>query len=376
MSQVLLAGGGTGGHLYPALALAAALEEESGAIRVHFAGARRGVEARVLPSRGLPHTLLPLEPLRRDRIWRNWRLLPAMLRSFTGLRRLFRAFRPGLVVGTGGYVSGPACIWALQERIPVALQEQNSWPGFTTRLLARWARQIHLGFPEAAQHLRPGKRTQVFTLGNPIAPPDPSLDRHACRRDFGLQPDSVVVLVVGGSQGARAINGILLEALAGVHSGSLTPRPPGLEILWATGPSHLQRVQLTLAPLALDWVHLQGYIDPMPPALAAADVALSRAGAMTTAEFLAWGIPMVLVPLPTAAADHQTHNARALEAAGAARLLEESSLTAARLWDGLCALCTDEDARLGMAQAARARARPDAARAIARELLTLVEVDR
>jgi UDP-N-acetylglucosamine--N-acetylmuramyl-(pentapeptide) pyrophosphoryl-undecaprenol N-acetylglucosamine transferase len=374
MSHVLFAGGGTGGHLYPALALATALREARPDVAIHFAGARRGVEARVLPEQGVPHTLLPLEPLRRERPWQNWRLVPAGLQSLRGLARLFRSFRPQLVVGTGGYASGPACAWALLRRVPVAVQEQNSYPGLTTRLLARWARQVHLGFPEAAAHFRPGRRTEVFTLGNPIRPPDPQLDRTASRLAFGLAPESLVALIVGGSQGARAINEALITAVERVDRGELPPANRGLQILWATGPAHFDAVSARLSALGdASWVRAVAYIDDMPAALAAADVAVSRAGAMATAELLAWGIPAVLVPFPYAAANHQAHNAAALADAGAATNLPEPQLTAERLWSELLTLAADGARRAEMAGRARERARPHAARDIAERLLTLVE---
>ena len=369
---VLFAGGGTGGHLYPALALGAALRAERPDVGVHYVGAQRGVEARVLPQQGVPHTLLPLEPLQRDRIWRNWKLLPAMTGAFAGLARLFVRLRPDLVVGTGGYASGPACMFAVLTAVPVALQEQNSHPGFTTRLLSRFARQVHLGFPEAAPHLRPGKHTEILALGNPIRPPDPGLSQAVCRREFGIAEDAVVLLVVGGSQGARALNEALLGALEASSRGELPPLPAQLEILWATGPAHLEAVRARIAPLRdARRVHALGYIEAMPHALAASDVALSRAGAMATAELLAWGVPMVLVPLPTAAADHQTFNAQALAAAGAALHLPERELTPGRLWQELLALAGDDVRRAALAAAARGRARPDAARDIARNLLRL-----
>jgi UDP-N-acetylglucosamine--N-acetylmuramyl-(pentapeptide) pyrophosphoryl-undecaprenol N-acetylglucosamine transferase len=372
MRHVILSGGGTGGHLYPALALGAALQELDPSIRIHYVGARRGVEARVLPAQGVEHTLLPLQPIQRDRVWRNWRLLPAMAGTLGGLAGLYRRLRPALVVGTGGYASGPACMWAVLRGIPVALQEQNSHPGFTTRVLSRWARQVHLGFPEAGALLKPGPHTEVLSLGNPIRPPDASLERGACRSRFELSQDAVVLLVVGGSQGARAVNEALLGALEGVARGQLAPRPERLEILWATGPAHIDSVRRRLEPLGLGWVRVHGYIDAMPEALAAADVAVSRAGAMATAELLAWGRPMLLVPLPTAAADHQTHNARALQDAGAAVMLVERELTPAALWDEVLSLTADDARRGRMEAAARERARPHAAREIAERLHTLL----
>ncbi|HEY0305257.1 MAG TPA: undecaprenyldiphospho-muramoylpentapeptide beta-N-acetylglucosaminyltransferase [Longimicrobiales bacterium] len=372
MSRVLFAGGGTGGHLYPAIALAEALQRDHANVDVHFVGALRGVEARVLPNEGKPHTLLPFQPLRRSRIWENWQLVPAMMRSANGLRRLFHEFKPELVVGTGGYASAPACMWALMHRIPVAVQEQNSHPGLTTRTLSRWASQIHLGFPEARRYIKPGKHTEVTSLGNPIRPPDHTIDRATARATFGLQPDSVVVLVVGGSQGSRAINEALLSAIAQASNrqGGHAPR---LEVLWATGPTHIESINSRLPESVKPWVKTVGYITNMTHALAAASVAISRAGAMGTAELLAWGIPMVLIPLPTAAADHQTHNARAIAEAGAATMLVERELTPERLWQELDRLITDEALRNQMRAAALDRARPQAAEDIAQRLAQLLE---
>ncbi len=371
MSRVIFAGGGTGGHLYPALNIAAAMRAARPELETVFVGAKRGVEARVLPEKGVDYRLLPLQPIHRSRVWRNWRLLPSLLGSVWGLARLTARGRPALVVGTGGYASGPACGWAVMTGIPVALQEQNAFPGLATRWMSRFARQVHLGFPEAAEHLRPGKGTEVHNHGNPIAPPEPEADRSEARRFFGLRPDSTVLLVVGGSQGSRAINEALLEALEGVAEES---RPEELEILWATGPAHIDPIRARLEAAGLtDWVHAVGYIDAMPNALAGADLAVSRAGAMGTAELLAWGIPAILIPLPTAAADHQSHNARALEEAGAALAVPESELTAGRLWTEISELAGNGAQRTSMAERATERARPDAARRIAQDLLRIVE---
>ncbi|MGQ0813332.1 MAG: undecaprenyldiphospho-muramoylpentapeptide beta-N-acetylglucosaminyltransferase [Gemmatimonadota bacterium] len=368
MTKVLFAGGGTGGHLYPALALADALSRERGDVEPHFVGAQRGVEAQVLPAEKRPHTLLPFEPLRRSRVWENWKLVPSLLKSTLGLRRLFRDLRPRLVVGTGGYASAPACLYALSKGVPVAIQEQNSHAGLTQRTVGRWARQVHLGFPEARKDIKPGKHTEVFALGNPIRPPDARIHRESARREFGLRPDSSVILITGGSQGSRAINEAAIQAIRAVQA-----IPANIEILWATGPAHIAAINAALPDIAKSWVKTHGYITNMPAAMAAADIAISRAGAMATAELLAWGIPMILIPLPTAAADHQTHNARALADAGAALMLPEKEMTPEALWTQVQALATDTDWRARMKAAALLRAKPHAARDIARQLARLLD---
>lgn len=369
--RVVFAGGGTGGHLYPALALAEALQKRDPTAEILFVGAKRGIEARVLPERGIPHRLLPLEPLRRARPWENWRLAPAMILSYAGIRRVFRHFRPHLVVGTGGYASGPVVGYAILARVPTALQEQNSFPGLVTRMLAPRTRQLHLAFPEARKYLRPGKKTEVFEFGNPIRPPDPAADRGVARGVFALG-SGTVALVVGGSQGARAINEALLADLRAVAEGRLPARPAGLEILWATGPRHFDSVAERMRPLGLgDWVHLEPYIQDMPSALAAADVAVSRSGAMALAELCAWGIPSILVPFPHAAANHQVHNAQALADAGAARMVLEGELESGKLWNQLLAMSENPGLRGEVAAAALARGHPDAADRIVEALSRL-----
>jgi UDP-N-acetylglucosamine--N-acetylmuramyl-(pentapeptide) pyrophosphoryl-undecaprenol N-acetylglucosamine transferase len=370
--RVLFAGGGTGGHLYPALALAEAFKRLDPATEVMFIGAKRGVEARVLPEKGVPHVLLPLEPIRRQKPWQNWRLVPAMLGAATGLRSVFRTFRPNLVVGTGGYASGPAVAWGVMNRVPTALQEQNSYPGFVTRTMSGRVRQLHLAFPEARRYLKPGRHTDVFEHGNPIDPPDLALDRAAARARFGLG-EGTVCLVTGGSQGARSVNEALLGALRGVADGRLPAPPPGFQILWATGPGTHPMVTEKMAQIGSpSWVHVLPYIQDMPGALASADFSIARAGAMTLAELCAWGIPSILVPFPHAAANHQYHNAVALADAGAAVMVEEKELGSERLWTEVLALAGSTERRVEIAAKARERGRPNAADLIVAELARLV----
>ncbi len=369
--RVLFAGGGTGGHLYPALALGDAFKRLDPAAEVFFVGAKRGVEARVLPEKGVPHQLLPLEPIRRAKPWQNWRLIPAMAQSFGGLGHIFRTFRPNLVVGTGGYASGPAVAYGLLRGVPAAVQEQNSFPGVVTRIVAGRVRQMHLAFPEARRYLKPGKRTEIFEFGNPIRPPDFDVDRTAARAKFGLG-GGTVGLVVGGSQGARAVNEALLADLRGVVDGRFAAAPD-FEILWAAGTGNFDRVQSALADLGSPaWVRAVPYIEDMPGALASADFAISRAGAMSLAELCAWGVPMILVPLPTAAANHQYHNAVALAEAGAAVMVEEKELGGGRLWREMMGIANDAAKRAALAAKAKERGQPHAADLIVRELARLI----
>jgi UDP-N-acetylglucosamine--N-acetylmuramyl-(pentapeptide) pyrophosphoryl-undecaprenol N-acetylglucosamine transferase len=228
-----------------------------------------------------------------------------------------------------------------------------------------------VAFPEAVEFLPRSARARAVVAGNPVRPPV-SMDPATARRRLGLEEAGVVVLVTGGSQGSAALNTLVLEALREVAARRLT-RPEGMQLLWSTGPSHIDGIRTALGDLGSPaWVRAVGYVDDMPSALAASDLAVSRAGAMATSEFTAWGIPAVLVPLPSAAADHQTRNARALAEAGAVVHLVQAGLKPVALWAAMAGLVTDDNRRDAMARAARGRGHPDAALQIARALVQLL----
>jgi UDP-N-acetylglucosamine--N-acetylmuramyl-(pentapeptide) pyrophosphoryl-undecaprenol N-acetylglucosamine transferase len=302
-----------------------------------------------------------MEPIYRRTWWNNVRWLLIAGRAWRAVGRMLEAEQPVIVIGTGGYASGPV-VWRAQRRgLPTVLQEQNAFPGLATRWLARRARQVHLGFPEALERLRVGSYTAVFALGNPIRPPEPG-SRDAALVELGLLPSRPTLLVFGGSQGARALN----YALAGALERGLLD---AVNVVWGTGTAHAA----ALARYAVAGrVVVRGFFDPMAPAYRAADLVVARAGAMTVAELCAWGKPSMLVPLPTAAADHQTHNAAALAAAGAAIQLSEEHLTPYTLAQEVTALVADRTRLESLGTLARDRGHPDAAREIVSKILTLV----
>lgn len=361
MTTVLIAGGGTGGHLMPALAIAAALRERHPEWRVMMVGAERGVEAKLLPGRGLPYALLPFEPIYRRQWWRNLRWPLLALRLVGRVRALLNREHPALVLGTGGYAAGPVVWLAARRAIPTAILEQDAYPGLVTRLLAGRVDEIYLGAPEAEAHLRPGARTVVRFTGSPIAPPTPER-APAARVRFGLPGGRPVLLITGGSQGSLAINTVVAEWIA--RGGAR-----GVSVLWAAGAATVDRFRRLHDPPA---VQVFEFLDPMADAYAVADLVVARAGMMTIAELCAWGLPSVLVPLPTAAADHQRRNAEAMAAAGAARWVEQEGLTAERLGRLVKELLRDREARRSLAERARARGRPGAVAEIAGRLAGLV----
>lgn len=367
--RILLAGGGTGGHLYPALNLAAALRDLEPGVELLLLGSRRGVEARVLPERDVPYRLLPVQPLYRSRPWRNLRLLTSAPAVGWGVRGIFRSFRPDLVVGTGGYASAPAVAWAVMKRIPTALQEQNAYPGVVTRMLAGRVDQLHLAYPEALDHLSPGKRTVVHSHGNPVAVRE-GTETDSARSADPLAyrwPRGRIVLVTGGSQGARGINEALLRSLD-----SAAELPEDVTVVWVAGPAHAPAIAARVE--SSRWanrIEVVPYIENLGTQLHNATLAIARAGAMSLAEMTAAGLPAVLVPLPTSAEGHQLANARALAAAGAAVVREEAELADGDLWSVAAEILNDLERLASMAAASRERGAPDAARRIAAALLEL-----
>ena len=359
---VVFTGGGTGGHLYPALAIARALVRQRPDLDTLFIGAQRGIERTVLPGTEFKHILLDLHPIYRSAPWRSWRTVRGLVGSWGRIRQALGGRVPALVVATGGYASSATLAWCVMNRAPFVLQEQNSVPGQTNRLFSRWAREVYLGYPEAAIRLAGAAMSRAVHTGNPVEPPpNPRPPRDEARRRFGVAPHAKVLLVFGGSQGSAALNA---RVDAWIEAGL----PDALHIIWATGPSHFQRY----AHRASDRVTVRDYLSPIADAYAATDLALTRAGAMTTAELSAWGIPMLLVPLPTAAADHQTANARALADVGAARWIPEPEATAARLDAEVRSLLQSDDALRTLANGAAARARTGAANDIATRIAALL----
>lgn len=363
MTTVLFAGGGTGGHLMPALAIAQAVSAQHPDWRMFFAGARRGIEAHVLPARGTPHQLFPFEPIHRHQVWRNFRWPVLAWTLMRDVDAMLDVERPAVVIGTGGYVSGPVVWRAARRGIPSAILELDVMPGLATRALAGRVDEVWLGAPEARLRLPRAGREGAWVTGAPITPPDRSRGVEA-RNRFGMSIDNRPILVVtGGSQGSRAINELVsgwLDAGASV----------GARIIWATGRATFDQFARHHTPPD---VHVLPFIDPMNDAWALADVCVARAGMMTIAELCAWGIPSVLIPLPTAAADHQTHNARALEAAGGAICLPQVGLSAPQFGSVVDGLLRDQERRQALGRAAAARGRPGAAADIAQRVARLAE---
>jgi UDP-N-acetylglucosamine--N-acetylmuramyl-(pentapeptide) pyrophosphoryl-undecaprenol N-acetylglucosamine transferase len=363
MTRIVFAGGGTGGHLYPGIAIARALVRADPSIEPFFVGARRGIERTVLPTTEFPHLLLDLHPLYRTAVWNNARTVAGLVTSWRRMSAMVKEKRPALIVGTGGYAAGLALAYGVLHRIPIVQQAGDSFPGLTARGFSRWSREIYLNFPEAARVLKAHHSGSLMDTGAPIEPPPtPRPDRAAARAKWGFPPQGGnVLLIYGGSQGSLAINKVVAEWVD-------RSIPENLYVIWGTGRGTYEQFKRCEGPR----VRVRDYLAPIGDAYAATDLALARAGAMTTAELFAWGIPAILVPLPTAAADHQTTNAITLEKAGAAIHVPQSQFTLERLDATLRQLIESPDEMRRLSAGAVARARPHAAAEIAKRILALV----
>jgi UDP-N-acetylglucosamine--N-acetylmuramyl-(pentapeptide) pyrophosphoryl-undecaprenol N-acetylglucosamine transferase len=360
--NVVMAGGGTAGHVFPALAVADVLRDRHGAT-VSFVGAVDGQEARFVPEAGYPFLPLKVASAQTRASLRSVRALALSGAATVRCRALVR--RADVVVGIGGYASAPAVVAARLSRRPVVLIEQNSVPGVVNRVASRWARAVATTFEQTAERLPAG--TRVVRTGNPIraAIRDVPANRDALAAEavelFDLRDDRATVLVLGGSQGAMAIDRAVASAV-----GTPALRARGdLQLLVATGPRHVDLVRPTADDAGALVVRTRPFIDRMDLALALADAAVARAGAGHIAELTACSVPSILVPYPYATEDHQTANADEVRAAGAARVLQDRDVSSERLSACILELMDAPEARARMAEAARTWARPDADERIA-----------
>ncbi len=360
--RYLIAGGGTGGHIYPALTIAEALRELDPAAEFVYVGTATGREAKVVPRAGIPFVtissagIVNLSPV--EKLKGGFKVLRGLLDSLGHIRR----FRPDVVIGTGGYVSGPVLLAARLARRPIVIQEQNAFPGVTNRIASRWARAVFVPYEEAHPHFPPG--TPLLTVGNPVRKEIAAAERSLGRQVFGYAEDDLVLLVMGGSGGARDFHRAVVAAVR-----RLIPEIPRLRVLHIAGERYLQQVQELYGET--ERVTAVAYLHNMPEAYAAADAGVFRAGAITLAEVQVRGLPAVLIPSPNVTHNHQDWNARTLERRGAAQVVRERESSPERLAQALRTVLLDEEARADMRQALQALAQPDAGRTIAEAILRI-----
>lgn len=349
VARVLIMAGGTGGHVFPALAVAKELSARG--VAVTWMGTRKGLEAEVVPKAGIPIDWVTISGLRGNGAL-GWLMAPFRLfRALMQARRIISDRNPGAVLGMGGFVTGPGGVAAWLLRKPLLVHEQNSIPGMTNRWLTRIATKVMVAFPHAF-----GPGIEVIHTGNPLR--EDILQLPPPEQRFATRTGAARILVIGGSLGAAALNETVPSALQRFAPES---RP---EVWHQTGKRNLESAQANYAAAGVA-ARVVAFIDNMADAYAWADLVICRAGALTIAELAAVGVGSILVPYPHAVDDHQTTNAHYLSQAGAALLMQQSALNAACLYDELARLCGDRARILVMAQAARQLALPDSTRHVA-----------
>lgn len=346
--RLMIAGGGTGGHLFPGIAIAEELRAREPDAAVRFVGTKRGIEARVVPEQGYELDTIEVSGLKTVGAMGALRGMFRLPKALWQARKVLKQFKPDAVIGVGGYASGPVVFMARLRGIPTAICEQNSIPGLTNKILGRMVRRVFLAFDETKRFFKPKK---ILMTGNPI------------RRDLVARlgagtkatDDKLHVLVAGGSLGAVAVNELASEALIALA------KERSLSIVHQTGEKDVEKIAKRYADAGVD-ATVSAFIKDMASAYLAADVVVCRAGATTVAELAIAAKPAIFIPYPFAADDHQTLNAREMSAHGAALCFPQSELTSVKLADAIRSL--DADKRAQMSSAMRAFAKPGAAAAV------------
>ncbi len=368
--NIIVSGGGTGGHIYPALTLIDAIKRKRGDAEFLYVGTQKGLESDIVPKAGINFTALNLEGgFERHFTLANISRAANAIMSIKRASDIVRDFKPDAVVGTGGYVCGPILLAASLMKVPTLIQEQNAVAGVTNKILSKFVDRIAVGTRDALKNFPPDKTTYT---GNPIRAQVLAAKKSDGLKQYGFTDDKPIVLISGGSRGARSIN----DAMIGVLT--TTAQKNSAQFLHVTGKGEFDSVTRKLREAGLNVddmpnVRVVPYLYDMPTAMAMADLAIFRAGATGLAELTARGVPAILVPYPFAAENHQEFNARSLVEAGAARMILNRDLTAQILSATLDELLSAPDELKRMAQASLSLGKPNAADEIADIILSLTQ---
>lgn len=365
--KVVLSGGGTGGHIYPALTIADQLKKIDPQIDITFIGTKQGLEKNIVPRYGYDIKYIEVAGFRRSLSIDTLRSGVKLFQGLYDAYKLINNINPDLVIGTGGYVCGPVVFMAALKGIPTCIQEQNAMPGITNKILSRYVEKVFLGYKEAGKYFF-NKVEKQYT-GNPIRTEILAYSREDAVAELGLDPAKKTILVSGGSRGARSINNAMLEAEV------LLSERHDVQVLHVTGDANYEQYMSDIAKKGGvgDNIIIKPYLHNMPAALAAADLAVFRAGAIGLAELMAKGIPSILIPYPYATANHQEFNARAIEAQGAAKVILDKDVDGEKLLEAIEHLLVHKSELQMMQEAARALGKPEAAMVIAKQALELVK---
>jgi len=357
--KVVFTGGGTGGHLYPGLAIMEELEKRI-PCEILFIGTKRGLEAKIVPQKGYQFRTVWISGLRRGKILKNILFPIRMLVSLVQALVIIMIFKPDVLVGTGGYVSWPVLTAGILLGRRTVIQEQNRAPGLVTRLLAPCVDSVHLSFDASTKLFR--KKSNLHVSGNPTRNDLNIYDRNQAYKHFGLHSDKRTLFVFGGSQGARSINQAFLDIVDTILNKT------DVQIIWATGPRWYEGIENKVRSYS-ERIRVFPYIQEMALAYGVSDLIICRAGATTVAEVTRLGIPVIFIPFPGAARGHQEENARILWEAGAAEMVLEDEISVGRLEDVILRVISDTKSRGKLGEMAKKFGKPDAAKIIVDDIL-------
>jgi UDP-N-acetylglucosamine--N-acetylmuramyl-(pentapeptide) pyrophosphoryl-undecaprenol N-acetylglucosamine transferase len=361
--KVLIAAGGTGGHVYPAIAIANAIREKYTKANILFVGTKNHMEWEAVPRAGYDISNIWISGLHRRLTLKNLLFPVKLATSLVQSYNIIRTFDPDIAISCGGYVAGPVGWVAAQKGIPLVIQEQNSFPGVTNRLLGKKAEAIFIAFKDAEKHFPPGK---TILAGNPTRKSLVDADRQEAYRKFSFDPLTSTLLVLGGSGGARSLNEAMLQHISTLHD------ELGLQIIWQCGKRYYDQLRRDIHVRNFNRLILTDFLHDMPEAYAVADLVISRAGALSCSELALTGKPSILVPSPNVAGDHQTKNAESMVKEGAAELIPDAELS--NTLPKLVETIIDDEGKLKeMNKAALKLARPDAAMTIATQILEIAK---
>lgn len=363
MTKVIISGGGTGGHIYPAVAIANELKAKDSSIEILFVGAEGKMEMEKVPKAGYKIVGLPIAGINRSNLLSNIGLPIKLTKSLLKARSVLKEFKPNVVIGVGGYASGPTLLMASLMGIPILIQEQNSYAGVTNKFLAKKAKKICVAYPNMEAFF---SKEKIIMTGNPVRKDilDTASKRAKAMAHFGLDENRKTLLIIGGSQGARTINESILAGLNDLISNDL-------QIIWQTGKLFIDRAKSGVEALQTQRVFVSDFIYEMDLAYAAADLVVSRAGALSVSELCLAAKPSILVPLPTAAEDHQTQNAMALVNANAAWIVKDVEARE-KLIEKVVELADNQQVMSQLSKNIHQLGKPNAGQEIAAEVLKLV----
>lgn len=350
--RILVTGGGTGGHIYPALAFIRYVQKIQPDSEFLYVGTHRGLENKIVPETGISFKTIKIQGFKRKLSFDNLKTVQLFLESIKRSKEILREFKPDVVIGTGGYVSGSVVYAAARMKTPTIVHEQNSVPGITNKFLSRFADKVGICFPDAAQYFPENKTVLV---GNPRAQEVVTSGKSDVLEQYNLLPDTPTVLIFGGSQGALKINQAVIQALPKFSQ-------KDYQVLYASGDRYYNEIseKIDVEKISRN-LSLQPYIKNMTDVMANVDLLIGRAGATSIAEFTALGLPAILIPSPYVTNDHQTKNAQSLVNAGAVKMIADANLTGENLVEAVDEIMNNNEKREIMAKASRQEGIPDAA---------------